>query len=353
MLFIPLPFVVALLMAILAVQKIRSTERLDLSGWLFTSLMLLYGLQSMIIGLRWGYGLVVLMPIQAVLATALAALAFVAFQSLTDNPARTAKVQCLHLLPALFVALFYVTSHALIGPLIMLTFSIYGCALLWIARAGPDALVSARLDGVVLSYRAMLITAITLILSSLTDLAISFDMSVMGGNHVTGIISAVNVVALLLLGSAAAFAGSSSSEPEEQAPAETVASGSEPTEQDRAMAADLDTLMRTKSLYKDTDLNLSRLARRLGRPARQVSQAINRTQGISVSHYVNNFRIQEACRLLEHSDDNITRLMFDAGFISKSNFNREFLRVTGTSPTVWRQRQTKPVASFAKLDSFS
>jgi AraC-like DNA-binding protein len=341
MLFIPLPFVVALLMIILAIQKIRSTDRLDFSGRLFTALMLAYGLQSIIIGLRWGYGMIALMPLQAVVATALAALAFVAFQSLTDNPARHSKAQLLHFLPALLVALFYITSHALIGPLIMLTFLAYGIALLWIARRGPDALVSARLDGVVLSYRALVITAITLILSSLTDLAISLDMTLLGGNHVTGIISGVNIVALVLLGTAAAFAGSSSSDTAAEETAEPASSDNEPTEQDHTIAAELDGLMRAKLLYKDTDLNLSRLARRLGRPARQVSQAINRIHRISVSQYVNNYRIEEACRLLQTSDDTITRLMFDAGFISKSNFNREFLRVSGKSPSRWRLEHGK------------
>jgi len=35
--------------------------------------------------------------------------------------------------------------------------------------------------------------------------------------------------------------------------------------------------------------------------------------------------------------------MFEAGFISKSNFNREFLRVTGISPTEYRRRERSPL----------
>ncbi|MBB3964793.1 AraC-like DNA-binding protein [Rhizobium metallidurans] len=47
--------------------------------------------------------------------------------------------------------------------------------------------------------------------------------------------------------------------------------------------------------------------------------------------------------MLEKSDEPVTRLMFDCGFISKSNFNREFLRLTGTNPTDYRRRhQTRP-----------
>jgi AraC-like DNA-binding protein len=48
--------------------------------------------------------------------------------------------------------------------------------------------------------------------------------------------------------------------------------------------------------------------------------------------------VREACRSLADTDEPITRIMFDAGFQTKSNFNREFLRVTGMSPKAWRGR---------------
>jgi AraC-like DNA-binding protein len=33
----------------------------------------------------------------------------------------------------------------------------------------------------------------------------------------------------------------------------------------------------------------------------------------------------------------VTAIMYDGGFQTKSNLNREFLRVTGTKPRDWRQ----------------
>lgn len=37
--------------------------------------------------------------------------------------------------------------------------------------------------------------------------------------------------------------------------------------------------------------------------------------------------------------------MFEVGFLTKSNFNREFLRVTGKSPSAWRaERKAAPPA---------
>lgn len=52
---------------------------------------------------------------------------------------------------------------------------------------------------------------------------------------------------------------------------------------------------------------------------------------------VNDFRIAEAMRLLAETDRPVTTIQFEAGFLTKSNFNREFRRVTGTSPSAYRK----------------
>ncbi|MNN74956.1 HTH-type transcriptional activator RhaR [compost metagenome] len=77
----------------------------------------------------------------------------------------------------------------------------------------------------------------------------------------------------------------------------------------------------------------------MGIPARKVSQAINQQAGMNVSQYVNQLRIQQAARWLSSSDRPVTEIMLEAGFSTKSNFNREFLRVQGMSPSEWRRQQ--------------
>jgi AraC-like DNA-binding protein len=52
----------------------------------------------------------------------------------------------------------------------------------------------------------------------------------------------------------------------------------------------------------------------------------------NVSQYTNDFRIAEACRLLRETDMSVTAAMFESGFQTKSNFNREFRRVTFPQP---------------------
>jgi len=109
------------------------------------------------------------------------------------------------------------------------------------------------------------------------------------------------------------------------------------TEADVTLMKDIGALMEQKQLYRDCNLTLARVAKRLSVPARDVSGATNRVEGVNFSRYVNSHRISHAQRALRESDLPITEIMFDAGFISKSNFNTEFRRATGQTPSQYRQ----------------
>jgi AraC-like DNA-binding protein len=98
----------------------------------------------------------------------------------------------------------------------------------------------------------------------------------------------------------------------------------------------LEAALQGRNLYRNPELSLDRLARKLVIPARRISGAVNRVRGMNVSQYVNEHRVRDACRRLAETDDPVTQIMFEAGFQTKSNFNREFLRVTGKSPSAWR-----------------
>ncbi|WP_245410983.1 helix-turn-helix domain-containing protein [Microvirga flavescens] len=341
MLFVPLPFVVSLFLVAILVRMMRRGELHLRENRLFVLLIAAYALQSILIGLRWGYDILETLWVQPVLATFIASLAWVCFRGLAHEK----PIIWPHLLPTCLVALLLLVWREPVGAVIIVVFLGYGAALLWLARLGPDGLVSSRLDGAMRSYRALQITALALIGSAVSDIIISFDFAWTGGVHSAAVIAGGNVVALLILGGAAFVASSDTAAEDmaaEEMPEGDEAASPEPlraTEEDSTIAASLDVLMQSKNLYRDVELNLGKIARRLGLPARSVSSAVNRVHGMSVSQYVNNYRVREACRLLEQTDDPITRIVFDAGFLTKSNFNREFLRMTGVSPTVWRQRQ--------------
>ncbi|WP_457298881.1 helix-turn-helix domain-containing protein [Phyllobacterium sp. P5_D12] len=337
MLFVPLPFVVAFLLLILLVQMIRRNDN-NAPNLFFTALIAVYVLQSVVIGVRWGYGVTKILPVQALLAAIVPALAWLSFEGLRDGQSPLKRpMLLLHALPALLILGFIAFWPAPISLALILIFLGYGIALTALAWAGPNALGSSRLDGVISAYRALQVTAFAVLASGLTDIVISFDFAETGGVYSGSIVAFGNVLALLILGTAATVAGTSQP-PTEAAGDEGFAPVITPSVEDTEVAASLDDLMQSRFLYRDVDLNLNRLARKMGLPVRQVSSAVNRVKSMSVSQYVNDYRVREACRSLADTDEPITRIMFDAGFQTKSNFNREFLRVTGMSPKAWRAR---------------
>ncbi len=384
MLFVPLSFLVALFLAVFLVRLLREGRASWGAHGLFLVLIAMHILQSLLVGLRWGYGVMQVLSVLPIMASLIPPISYLAFRDLARERQGLAPADWPHLLPTLLVGAILILARlpSVLGipPVLRIPVDLvliaaflgYGIALLWLARLGPDGLVAARLDGALRSYRALQLTGIALVTSALTDVAISLDMLWSGGRYSPMVVSAATTLILLLLGLGAVSAGQEEiGEGEGDDPAEPANGAPEPagsipplatasptaqapsgtsgpevmktaSDDHRRVAAGLDRLMTEKRLWSDPNLNLARLARRLGTPARAVSEAVNRVHGISVSHYVNNHRITEACRLLADTDMPVTRILFEAGFMTKSNFNREFLRVTGQNPSDWRRRTLPP-----------
>ncbi len=105
----------------------------------------------------------------------------------------------------------------------------------------------------------------------------------------------------------------------------------------RTCIDNFETLVEKHNLFSEEGLGLNAVAKRLGVPARRLSEAINRIYGESFSRRMNRWRVEEAKRLLrDHPETPITNVMFDAGFRTKSSFNREFRMIEGVSPTEYR-----------------
>jgi transcriptional regulator GlxA family with amidase domain len=86
---------------------------------------------------------------------------------------------------------------------------------------------------------------------------------------------------------------------------------------DSEIVAQLERLFAMEHLHRNEDLSLRRLSRKIGVPDRQVSNAINRVRNVSVSQFVNSFRIQEACALLRDTDRTVLDISLASGFASK------------------------------------
>lgn len=95
--------------------------------------------------------------------------------------------------------------------------------------------------------------------------------------------------------------------------------------------------MLEQHLYRDPNLTLERRARRAGIPARRISATLNRIYGRNISQVVNEYRVSDAKRRLVKTPDPVTAILLESGFGTKSNFNREFLRITGMTPSSYRR----------------
>ncbi len=60
--------------------------------------------------------------------------------------------------------------------------------------------------------------------------------------------------------------------------------------------------------------------------------------GLSAMEYISHFRINQACKLLAGTNKSVLEIAFDCGFRNISNFNRQFRRTAGCSPTEYRKK---------------
>jgi AraC-like DNA-binding protein len=337
---VPLPFVVAILLLILLGVLVRRREATP-ADRPFLALIGACAGQSLLLGLRWGYGIEPIRYVAPVLAAAIPALVYASFRTLAAGsmPWRPAVIWP-YLVPMVLVAVLVALWRAAVDAALIAIYLGYAAALIRLARSGPDALGQARFEGTMPAHRALQLSALALMGSASVDGLVLLDFEWTRGAQAALIVAIANLLGLLVLALAASIAGRSQPSAEaveatEDAPAADV------QEEDRAVVARIEDLMRTQRLFRDENLNLDRLARKAGIPARQISGAINRLTAKNVSQYVNDYRIAAACRLLEESGQPVTVIMLEVGFQTKSNFNREFRRVTGTSPSLWRARQGK------------
>ncbi|MBP2547673.1 AraC-like DNA-binding protein [Neorhizobium galegae] len=332
--FIPLPFVVAILLTLVFVHVIRRDEEGVRNGP-FLALILLSVFQSILSGLRWGYGVTAVMYLAPVGAAMVPPLAYAGVLRLVrQSRAPVTRRLLLHALPALIIVVLLLFGREPIDLVLVAIFVGYAVAILLLMGKGADALKLAPFEGSARAYRAILFAAFALLFSATIDTLVFLDFAMAQGAYVRPVVAVGNLALLAILSVAAASAGAPVVPVEK---AEPVADAALP--EDGQTLAAIESLMRVKRVYRDADLSLDRLARKAGIPSRQISAAINRATGKNVSQYVNEQRIAEACALLEESDRPVTEIMFAVGFQTKSNFNREFRRVTDTTPLEWRAKR--------------
>lgn len=327
---IPLPFVVALVLAILLARLILQRDRQLTPAIIFVGACVILGILT---GLHWNFKIPGLSLVRLVAASLVPPIAWFCFARLTES--WTSRRLWLGLLPLGIALLTGLALMRWLDVLLAGLFLGYGAALLRMALSGSDGFGAVRLGDVKGTQKAALAVGAAMIGSGIIDLLIGLDFRFRDGAHVAPLVAIANAVALPVAAYAAIVVGNGVAAPQ-SVPDE----GEKPvlsTADDARIAEVVAGLMRDKVLFRDPDLTLNRLARQAGIPARQISAAINRVQGRSVSQMVNEYRIAEAQRLLKETELAVTQVMLESGFQTKSNFNREFLRATGMTPSDFRR----------------
>jgi AraC-like DNA-binding protein len=327
MLFVPLLLFGTVSLTCVVIAMLAARDHANRTSLIFVLLVAIYAVQSLLLSLRWGYGFEDVGLGIAALAPVLPVCAYVAYLTLTERP----KVGWLWLSVIVVANWVVLTAFQDLADIsIFVTYIGLGTALMLRARKGSDAMVLARMGRVEHTIRAMFLTGVALVASGLVDLFLLIDFIKTGGQNVGLSVTLAQSGFLLCVG-AAALVGRM--EVADETDTSTDRQDSLPDAADADVHRRLTDLFVKDTLHRDTELNLRRLSRKLGLPDRTVSRAINRIKNQSVSQFVNTFRINDACKMLSQTDQSVLQVSLAARFLTKSNFNREFLRVTGLIPS--------------------
>jgi AraC-like DNA-binding protein len=342
---IPLPFITALLLVILFFRirfldiqhnlPDKNTKKRNAKAEaIFIGVSCL---ALTLVALRWGSHVALPLFIQPAIAASIPPLLWLCLfprgEKKSEDLPRRRGSSLGHLLPPILILGANVvqsrTSIPLIDMMLVSIYFGYGSALIYTARLLQTPASMWK--------RAPFIAGLYVLLSGAIDMVIALDIAFYSGSRATTIITAFHLVMLAILTLLIVT--------HRTVPLEGLVPPTDPkpeappaTEDEHQLAKALDDFIRTHALYTDPGMTLQRLSRRMGIPLRRLSETINRVHGRNFSQVMNEYRIEEAKRLLSETDDRITDIMLASGFQTKSNFNREFLRLTGRSPSVWRSQ---------------
>ncbi|KHT27986.1 helix-turn-helix domain-containing protein [Pectobacterium carotovorum] len=339
---IPLPFITALLLVILffriqflAIQNKETKKRNTKAEAILIGASCL---ALTVVALRWGGHVTLPSFIQPAIAASIPPLLWLCLfpygEKVSDALNRRRRRSLRHLLPPLLIlgasAVQSRTTVPLIDLILVSVYFSYGAMLIYSARH--------RQTPSLLWKSAPFIAGLYVLISGAIDIVIALDIAFYSGNSAATIITVFHIIILAILTLLIVTYSAQHTQAELIVTHDQKPEALPATDDEHQLAKTLDDFIRTHALYTDPSMTLQRLGRRMGIPLRRLSETINRVHGRNFSQVMNEYRIEEAKRLLSQTDARITDIMLESGFQTKSNFNREFLRLTGMSPSVWRSQ---------------
>ncbi|MDR1055261.1 MAG: helix-turn-helix domain-containing protein [Prevotellaceae bacterium] len=103
---------------------------------------------------------------------------------------------------------------------------------------------------------------------------------------------------------------------------------------------ELTNLIKNEHIYKQNDLTKEKLAALLNTNRTYLSQVINKYSGLSFTHFINSFRIEDAVHVLSDPNNDIPlkALSIDIGFNSTTTFYTAFRSSVGMTPSLYREK---------------
>jgi AraC-like DNA-binding protein len=116
-----------------------------------------------------------------------------------------------------------------------------------------------------------------------------------------------------------------------------------PDEEIDSLFTSIEKIMQHEKLYLNPDITLAVLSKQLKVTPQKISLVVNSRSGNNFNEYVNKFRINHAIDILKNpgsEEMTIASIAYDSGFNSISSFNTTFKKVTGKTPSAFREIQS-------------
>lgn len=93
-------------------------------------------------------------------------------------------------------------------------------------------------------------------------------------------------------------------------------------------------------IYLDPNLTIENFSKKIHVQSRKISNMINRIYKKNFHHFINEYRIQEALKLMHSNQEIIIEDLYTkVGFNSRSTFNRVFKEIIGNSPSEYLENR--------------
>jgi len=101
----------------------------------------------------------------------------------------------------------------------------------------------------------------------------------------------------------------------------------------------LNAAISSQQLYKNSQLSLGELAKVVNLSSHQLSQLLNDNLGKNFTTFINEYRIEEACKMIAANHPfSLESIGYEVGFNSKSTFYTAFKKVKATTPLAYKER---------------